>query len=579
MTTAKNIIGQNTDTNEELITALYCRLSVEDIKDDNDKNRKNKGDESNSISNQKQILLDYCKRNGYKNTMFFVDDGISGTSFDRSDFNRMQRMVEEGKICRIIVKDLSRFGREQVEAGRLTQIVYPSLGVTFISIQENVNSTTGEGMEMLPFYNIFNEWYAAQTSKKIRAVWQSKADNGKRVSATVPYGYMKDSENKEKWLIDEPAAEIVRKIFTLCLAGRGPSQIARQLENERILVPSAYYESVGRKHSQKVPLNPYNWDQKTVVGILENRQYTGCAVNFKSTTVSYKVHKVIHNPVDQQQIIPDMQEAIISEDVWLRVQELRNNRRRNTATGRTSMFSGLVFCADCGSKLHFCASKSLKPNQEFFRCANYKSGRGNCTIHYIRNQVLEKIVLETISSMADFVRCHENIFLYMIAKKNKAMQKAEFERLKKTVEDSKIRLNELDKLMAKIYEDNALGRINDDFFQKMMNNYEREQKDLTAVVTDGEQVLQSSEQKSADTRLLIRTFREITDIKELTPIIVNKLIERIEIHNNDKSSGHCYVKVDIYFTGIGMIAIPTEEEIFAMMEEIRKNPEKHRLAS
>ena len=312
MTTANNIKGQNLDINEELITALYCRLSVEDIKDDKDKKRKNKEDESNSISNQKQILLDYCKRHGYKNTMFFVDDGISGTSFDRSDFNRMQKMVEEGKICRIIVKDLSRFGREQVEAGRLTQIVYPSLGVTFISIQENVNSTTGEGMEMLPFYNIFNEWYAAQTSKKIRAVWQSKADNGKRISSTVPYGYVRDAEDKEKWLIDDPAAEIVRKIYELCLAGRGPSQIARQLENERVLVPSAYYESVGRKHSQKVPLNPYNWDQATVVGILENRQYTGCAVNFKSTTVSYKVHKVIHNPVDQQQIIPNMQEPIIS---------------------------------------------------------------------------------------------------------------------------------------------------------------------------------------------------------------------------------------------------------------------------
>ena len=579
MTTANNIKGQTIDVNEELITALYCRLSVEDIKDDKDKRRRGSEDESNSISNQKQILLDYCKKHGYKNTMFFVDDGISGTSFDRSDFNRMQKMVEEGKICRIIVKDLSRFGREQVEAGRLTQIVYPSLGVTFISIQENVNSTTGEGMEMLPFYNIFNEWYAAQTSKKIRAVWQSKADNGKRISSTVPYGYVRDDVDKEKWLIDEPAAAVVRKIYNLCLAGRGPSQIARQLENERILLPSAYYESVGRKHSQKVPLNPYNWDQKTVVHILENRQYTGCAVNFKSTTVSYKVHKVIHNPVDQQQIIPNMQEPIISEEVWLRVQELRNNRRRNTNTGRTSLFSGLVFCPDCGAKLHFCASKSLKPNQEFFRCANYKDGRGTCKIHYIRNVTLEKIVLEAISDMADFIRCNEVVFLYMLAQKNKAMQKAEFERLKKTVSDGTIRLDELDRLMAKLYEDNALGRINDDFFQKMMKNYEREQRELNSIIAEGEKILQSTEQKTADTRLLIRTFREMTDIKELTPTLVNKLIERIEVHNNDKSSGHCYVKVDIYFTGVGMISIPTADEIIAMMEAIRKNPEEYRLAA
>ena len=259
MTTANNINGQT----EEKITALYCRLSVDDEKKDA---------ESNSITNQKQILLDYCQKQGFTNTMFFVDDGISGTSFERGGFQQMQKMVEEGKICRVIVKDLSRFGREMVEAGRLTQIVYPSLGVTFISLHENVNSTTGEGMEMLPFYNIFNEWYAAQTSKKIRAVWQSKAENGKRVSPTVPFGYVKDPNDKEKWLIDEPSAEVVRKIYALCLAGRGPLQIAKQLEEEKILVPSAYYESIGRTHAQKVPSDYCKWDQKTVVGIIENRQ-------------------------------------------------------------------------------------------------------------------------------------------------------------------------------------------------------------------------------------------------------------------------------------------------------------------
>lgn len=240
--------------------------------------------------------------------MFFVDDGISGTSFERGGFQQMQKMVEEGKICRVIVKDLSRFGREMVEAGRLTQIVYPSLGVTFISLHENVNSTTGEGMEMLPFYNIFNEWYAAQTSKKIRPVWQSKAKHGERVSPAVPFGYQKSEADKKQWGIDEPAAEVVREIYALCLAGRGLSQIARQLEKEQILVSSAYYESIGRPHAQKVPANPYNWDQKTVVGILENRQYTGCAVNFKTTTVNYKVHKTIYKPTEEHQIIPNMQE-------------------------------------------------------------------------------------------------------------------------------------------------------------------------------------------------------------------------------------------------------------------------------
>lgn len=566
MTTANNINGQT----EEKITALYCRLSVDDDKKDA---------ESNSITNQKQILLDYCQKQGFTNTMFFVDDGISGTSFERGGFQQMQKMVEEGKICRVIVKDLSRFGREMVEAGRLTQIVYPSLGVTFISLHENVNSTTGEGMEMLPFYNIFNEWYAAQTSKKIRAVWQPKAENGKRVSPTVPFGYVKDPGDKEKWLIDEPAAEVVRKIYALCLAGRGPSQIARQLEKEKILVPSAYYESVGRSHSQKVPTNPCSWDQATVVGILENRQYTGCAVNFKSTTVSYKVHKKIHNATEDYQIIPNMQEPIISEEQWLRVQELRKHRRRPTATGRTSLFSGLVFCPDCGAKLHFCAAKSLKRNQEFWRCSNYKDGRGTCQIHYIRDIVLERIVLEAISSLADFVKCHEAVFLYMLAKKTNAIQQKEYKRLEQSVEQSSKRIAEIDRLIEKVFEQNASGVLSDERFSKMLQNYEKEQKALTQEVADNRQTLQVAKQKSVDLRLLLKTLRDMTEINELTPTLVNSLIERIEVHNNDKSSGHCYVKVDIYFAAVGMIDIPTENEILATMEEIRENPQNFRFVA
>lgn len=561
MTTANKSNGQT----EEKITALYCRLSVDDVKADSD--------ESNSITNQKQILRDYCKKCGYGNAMFFVDDGISGTSFERSGFQQMQRMAEEGKICRIIVKDLSRFGREQVEAGRLTQIVYPSLGITFISIQENVNSSTGEGMEMLPFYNIFNEWYAAQTSKKIRAVWQSKAEHGERVSPSVPYGYKKSEDNPKQWVIDEPAANVVRKIYSLCLAGRGPSQIARQLEEEKILLPTAYYESVGRKNGRKYPDNPFHWDQKTVVGILENRQYTGCAVNFKTTTVSYKVHKTVYKPKEEYQIIPDMQEAIISEEQWLRVQELREHRRRPTKTGRTSLFSGLVYCYDCKSKLHFAAAKSMTRNQEHFRCSNYKSGRGECTVHYIRDVVLERIVLEAVSNLADFVRCYEPVFLYMLAKKNNAMRQKEYKRLQQAVENGTKRIAEIDRLIEKVFEQNASGILSDERFAKMLQNYEDEQKMLMQEVAANQQTLQKAEQQVVDLRLVLRTLREMTDIKELTPTLVNSLIERIEVHNNDKYDGHCHVKVDIYFTAVGMIDIPTEKEIKAMIEEIRNNPQ------
>ena len=452
-------------------------------------------------------------------------------------------------------------------------MVYPSLGIRFIAIQEHVDTLTGDGVEMMPFHNIFNEWYAAQTSKKIRAVWQSKAEHGERIASIVPYGYRKSEDNPKQWVIDEPAAQTVREIFALCLAGKGPMQIARQLEEEQILSPAAYFESIGRKHAQKVHKNPYGWEQATVGYILENRQYTGCAVNFKSTTVSYKVHKRIQHSEEDYQIIPDMQEAIISEEQWLRVQELRKHKRRPTKTGRTSLFSGLLYCYDCKSKMHFVAAKSMKRKQEHFRCSQYKSGRGECSMHYIRDIVLERLVLEAVSGLSDFVRCYEPVFLYLLAKKNNAMRQKEYQQLQQAVENGTKRIAEIDRLIEKVFEQNAGGILSDERFAKMLQSYEKEQKSLTQEVEENRQTLQNAEQRVVDLRLVLRTLREMTDIKELTPTLVNSLIERIEVHNSDKSSGHSHVKVDIYFTAVGMIDIPTEKEILATMEEIQNNPQ------
>ena len=342
------------------------------------------------------------------------------------------------------------------------------------------------------------------------------------------------------------------------------------------MVPSAYYQSVNRKCSQKVPIGSCHWDTKTIVHILENRQYTGCAVNFKSSTVSYKVHKKVYFDEEDQVIIPNMQEPIISEEDWLKVQELRKNKRRPTKTGRTSLFSGLVFCPDCGAKLHFCASKSLRRDQEFFRCANYKDGRGTCKIHYIRDVVLEDIVKEAISGLADFVKCHEAVFLYMLAKKNSAMQKAEYNRMKLAVERDEKRIKNIDRLIKSLYEDKVLGELEDDRYTTLMAEYEKEQRELIASVAAMRKTLESTDQKAVDLRLLLKTLRELTDVNELTPTIVNSLIDRIEVHNNDKSNGHCYVKVDIYFSAVGMIDIPTAEEIRAMIEEIKKDPQQFR---
>ena len=311
--------------------------------------------------------------------------------------------------------------------------------------------------------------------------------------------------------------------------------------------------------------------------ILENRQYTGCAVNFKSTTVSFKVHKKIYNPVEEQQIIPNMQEPIISEELFDRVQELRCHKRRNTRTGRKILFAGLLYCPDCGAKLHFCAAKSLKPNQEFYRCANYNSGRGTCGIHYIRNVVLEQIVAEAVGNLADFVRCYESVFLYLLAKNNTAARQSEAKKLRQTIATGEQRIKVIDKAIEELFEANISGKITDERFVKMTDNYEKEQKDLLELVADGNEKLQAAEQSKVDLKLLMKALRDYTDIRQLTPEIVNALIRRIEVHSKDKKTKK--VKVGIYFTAVGLFTPPTEQELQAAMEEIRQNPQQFRISA
>lgn len=566
MATASKNKGQ-----EEKITALYARLSDDDP--ENEKKGVGSDKESNSIQNQRMILYDYARAHGYLHPQFFYDDGVSGTTFERPGFKKMEELIEAGKVSTVIVKDLSRFGRNYLEVGNYLEVVYPTLGVKFIAIQENVDTLSGSGTEMMPFHNIFNEWYASQTSKKVRAVWAMKAANGLRTNFNVPFGYIRDPEDQEKWLIDEPAAEVVRKIFALCLAGKGPDQIARQLERENVLTPSAYYHALGsKKANHPMPKNPYGWKDSSVCSILANRSYTGCTVKLKTTTVSHKVHKMVYKPEDEWVVTPNTQEAIIDEDTWLRVQELRENKRRPTATGRTSLFSGLVYCPDCGSKLYFCAAKSLRKDQEFFRCANYKSGRGECTIHFIRDVVLQKIVLEAVGELADFVRCYEPVFLYLIAKNNESGRKQEMKDLKLEIDAARRRIDELDRLISRIYEDNVLGRLSDERYERMSAGYEKEQHDLVTSVAENERRLREMEKERTDLHALLKGLREFTKVRELTPELVNTLIRRIEIHNSDRSTGHVRVKVDIYFTAVGMIDLPTEEELKALIAEMQNAP-------
>ena len=356
-------------------------------------------------------------------------------------------------------------------------------------------------------------------------------------------------------------------------------QIAKQLERDKVLIPSAYYDSIGRKHSNPTPANVYGWQSSSVEHILENQQFTGCTVNGKSTTVSYKVHKTVYKPKEEYQIVPNTQEAIIDEQIWLRVQELRKNKRRNTATGKQSLFAGLLFCADCGSKLHFCAAKSLKRNQEFHRCSNYKNGRGTCTIHFIRDVVLQQLVLDEISALADFVRCYGSVFRIIQQNKQSSLQKKRIHELTQTLESSKKRIADLDKLFTRIYEDNVIGKLPDDRYSKMAVAYEKEQKELELLISDCEKELRDAEKKTVDMKTLYQGLMEFTEIKELTPTIVNKLIKRIAVHNPEKKHSHNCVKVDITFTAIGLFQKPDEAELQKLMQAVKENPSEYKQIS
>ena len=547
--------------NNNKITALYARLSVDDGFDG----------ESNSISNQKDILLKYANDNGFRNTQFFVDDGISGTTFDRPDFQKMNAMIERGEIGTVIVKDLSRFGRNYLEAGNYLEMKYPALNVRFIAIQENVDTLRGTGTELMPFTNIFNEWFAAQTSKKIRDVWKTKAARGERVSGVIPFGYKRGSETSAKWVVDEPAAEIVQRIFKMFLDGISIHHIARQLEEEKILTPTAYFLSVGRKVRNPLPPNPYRWDKGSIRCMLDNRQYTGCTINFMTTEVSYKVHKTVRNPEDQWQIIPNTQEAIIDEDTFNRVHELREHKHRYTACGRTSLFSGLVFCGDCGSKMYFGAANTMKPNLDFFRCSQYKDNRGGCKIHYIRNEVLYQLVFDVIKQAADFISQYEDVFLYLYNKEHELMIAKNLAACKHRVIANRNRIQDLDKLIARAYEDNVLGRIDDERYRSMTEEFEKEQRELKEQQKKDEAALQNASQEKADLHVFLNAIRECIDLKELNGTIVNTLIQRIEVFNPVKVNGKRHVPVKIYFTAVGVLDIPDEDEILKIMCEISKD--------
>ena len=516
------------------ITALYCRLSQDDMLQG----------ESNSITNQKAILKKYAEDNGFSNPVFYVDDGVSGTTWEREGFKAMLADIEEGKVGTVITKDLSRLGRDYLKTGEYIEIIFPDHDVRYIAINDGVDTLKSEN-ELMAFKNIFNDWYARDTSKKIRAVFKAKGQSGKHLSNPI-YGYKHSETDKNLWVIDDEAAEGVRKIFHLCIDGYGPTQIARILTEQGIPTPTAYALSQGRDNGHK-NAKLHRWGNETIAHILEKAEYCGHTVNFRTHVKSYKNKKRVDNPKEDWLIFENTHEAIITQQEFDLVQELRKNKRRPTKHEEVNPFSGICYCADCGKKLYLCRATTMTADQEHLKCGTYAKDKNGCTIHFVRTIVLKEIILGELNKMVAFVKDNEDEFVQMAMDNSVQKQSSELSKSRKKLKESEKRIAELDRLFTRLYEDNVSGKISDERFSIMSAGYEDEQKKLRATVAELTDFIETAEQKSADVTAFISVVQKYERITELTPEIMHELIEKIVVHAPDKSSGHRTQQIDIYY--------------------------------
>ena len=529
------------------ITALYCRLSQED----------ERLGESLSIENQKRILEAYAKEHRFPNPVFFVDDGYSGTDFDRPGFQSILEEIESDHVAVLLTKDLSRLGRNSTMTGMFINITFAKHAVRYIAINDNFDSANQNSVDN-DFAGIrmwFNEFYARDTSRKIRAVNKAKGERGEHLTTNPPFGYIKDPEKPKQWIIDEEAARVVRHIFDLCMEGRGPLQIAKQLREERVLTPTAYALKEGRNPGKEAPNDSYYWDQKTVAGLLEHRDYTGCTVNFKTYTNSIWDKKTRENPVERQAIFYNTQPAIIDPEVFEKVQKIRSQRHRRTKTGKSHMFSGLVYCADCKSRMYYCTTSYYEERQDHFVCSNYRSNTGSCSAHFIRAIVLEQMVWEHLKEVIWYVGHYEGHFRSIMESKLKAESKEALLVKRKQLEKDEKRIQELDRLFIRLYEDNVSARISDDRFTMMSQAYEKEQHDLKAEAEVLRQEIETQEQQNQNLEQFIQKIRKYAELTELTPYAAHELIKAIYVGAPDKSSGKRRQSIHICYDLIGFIPL------------------------
>ena len=527
------------------VTALYARLSKDD----------DLVGDSNSIVHQKEILAKYAKEHGFTNIEFYVDDGFSGTNFNRPDFQRMMADAEEGKISTVIVKDMSRFGRDYIMVGYYTEIYFSNLDIRFIAINDNVDSNIQTENDLTPFKNVFNEWYARDTSKKIRAVFKAKGNSGKHLTTNPPFGYKKDPNDKDKWIIDDEAAATVRRIFQMYVDGYRISEIGHKLTEEKIETPILYYMNRGIKTNARSEY-PEIWDLMSIKYILSQTAYAGHTVNFQTAVKSYKTKKQIRLPKEDWIIFRNTQEAIIDEKTFETVQQMRKAKRARTKYNEPNMFLGLLYCADCGNHLTI-QRVARNRKMDNFSCATYrKKKKGLCSCHRILVSDLETIVKEDLQKVCEYVFLHEKEFTdeYLSGSKRETVKfqaktKAELKRLSE-------RQEEIGKIIRKLYEDNVNGRITDERFDFLAKSYEDEGNELKTKIQEFKNALASSVQDEEKLSKFLKVVKSYTEIEELTPEILNSFIEKIYIGETEKYNGRKMQEVEIIYKFVGAINLP-----------------------
>lgn len=525
-------------------TALYCRLSQDDGID---------GD-SNSIQNQKAILQKFAEDHHFPSPCFYVDDGFSGGNFQRPAFQQMISDMENGEIGIIVTKDLSRLGRNQLHTGLYIEERFPMFGVRYIAINDNVDTDSSESNDLMPFKKLFNEWFIRDTSRKIRAVLKAKAERGERLGTRAPYGYIKDPETK-KLAVDDEAAAIVRRIFAMCASGNGPSQIARILKKEQMLTPTMYaYTRYGMNHTCLDTAHPYNWSDSAIANLLENEIYLGNTVNMKYSTKSYKDKRRVEHSREECLVFKDTHPALITQEVWDIVQRVRKNRRRPTKMEEQNKYSGLVFCADCGSNMVLHRAHTMSASYNHFTCRTYKKDGEACTGHYIRECVLDEVVLEDLRRVTAMARERPEEFAAYIGSRQSAEIQREIRRQEKELAAMRKRKAELDAIFKKLYEDSVLSRITTEQFQMLSSSYTEEQNQIAAGIPQKEADIQRLRETVSGTDGFLDKAKRYMDITELTPELLRLFIEKIVVHEKEvKWSKHAPQTVEIYYNGIGFI--------------------------